>query len=191
MAVKSPVYQIQAIPIEKIEPNSYNPNSVAPPELRLLYDSIKEDGYTMPIVCYYDEEADKYIIVDGFHRYRIMLDYPDIYRREKGLLPVSVIDKPLDQRMASTIRHNRARGSHNVDLMSTIISELHELGRSDAWISKHLGMDKDEILRLKQLTGLAALFKEVDFGKAWIPEEIYITDDVPELAAAITVEPGE
>lgn len=123
----------------------------------------------MPIVCYYDEREDVYVIVDGFHRYRIMLDYPDIYRREEGLLPVSVIDKPLDYRMASTIRHNRARGSHNVDLMSNIIRELHELGRSDAWISKHLGMDKDEILRLKQLTGLTALFRDVQFGKAWLP----------------------
>ncbi|MBQ8812972.1 MAG: ParB-like nuclease domain-containing protein [Lachnospiraceae bacterium] len=190
MAIESPVYRILAVPIGKIEPNSYNPNSVAPPELRLLYDSIKEDGYTMPIVCYYDDETDKYIIVDGFHRYRIMLDYPDIYRREKGLLPVSVIDKPLDQRMASTIRHNRARGSHDVDLMSNIISELHELGRSDNWISKHLGMDKDEILRLKQITGLAALFKEVDFGKAWIPEEAFITDE-PENAAAAAAEPED
>lgn len=171
MASISPVYNIIPVPIEKIEPNDYNPNSVAPPELKLLYDSIKSDGYTMPIVCYHDEERDRYIIVDGFHRYRIMLDHADIYRRENGMLPVSVIDKPLDHRMASTIRHNRARGSHDVDLMSNIISELHELGRSDAWISKHLGMDRDEILRLKQITGLAALFREVDFGKAWVPVE--------------------
>jgi ParB-like chromosome segregation protein Spo0J len=171
MNSNSPVYNIVPVPIEKIEPNDYNPNSVAPPELRLLYDSIKADGYTMPVVCYYDQGRDRYIIVDGFHRYRIMLDHPDIYRREGGMLPVSVIDKPLDHRMASTIRHNRARGTHDVDLMSNIISELHELGRSDAWISKHLGMDKDEILRLKQITGLAALFKEVDFGKAWVPVE--------------------
>ncbi|GFI65210.1 putative protein YbdM [Lachnospiraceae bacterium] len=169
MTTKSPVYRIIPVPVEKIRPNTYNPNSVAPPELKLLYDSIREDGYTMPIVCYYDEREDVYVIVDGFHRYRIMLDYPDIYRREEGLLPVSVIDKPLDYRMASTIRHNRARGSHNVDLMSNIIRELHELGRSDAWISKHLGMDKDEILRLKQLTGLTALFRDVQFGKAWLP----------------------
>lgn len=169
MSYRSPVYNIVSIPIEKIIPNDYNPNSVAPPELRLLYDSIREDGYTMPIVCYYDRETDTYIIVDGFHRYRIMLDYPDIYEREGGRLPVTVIDKPLDCRMASTIRHNRARGSHNVDLMSNIVAELHELGRSDAWISKHLGMDKDEILRLKQITGLAALFRDVDFGQAWQP----------------------
>lgn len=171
MEYKSPVYNVIPVPVEKIKPNNYNPNSVAPPEMRLLYDSIKEDGYTMPIVCYYSKTQDTYIIVDGFHRYRIMLEYPDIYKREQGLLPVTVINKPLDQRMASTIRHNRARGSHDVDLMSNIVKELHELGRSDAWISKHLGMDRDEILRLKQITGLAALFKDVKFGRAWRPGE--------------------
>lgn len=170
MEFKSPVYNIKAIPIEKIIPNTYNPNSVAPPELKLLYNSIKEDGYTMPIVCYYSKKNDLYVIVDGFHRYRVMLENKDIYERERGLLPVSVIDKPLSDRMASTIRHNRARGSHDVDLMSNIVRELHELGRSDAWISKHLGMDLDEILRLKQITGLAALFKDIKFGQAWIPE---------------------
>ncbi len=101
----------------------------------------------------------------------MITEHKDIYEREHGMLPVSVINKPIDQRMASTIRHNRARGSHDVDLMSNIVKELHELGRSDAWISKHLGMDKDEILRLKQITGLAALFKDVKFGKAWVPTE--------------------
>ena len=169
MKFKSPVYGVIAVPIEKVVPNTYNPNAVAPPEMKLLYDSIKEDGYTMPVVCYYVKEKDIYVIVDGFHRYRIMLEYPDIYEREGGMLPVSVINKPLDHRMASTIRHNRARGSHDVDLMSNIVKELHELGRSDAWISKHLGMDTDEILRLKQITGLAALFKDTSFGKSWIP----------------------
>ena len=169
MNFKSPVYGIRAVPIEKVKPNTYNPNNVAPPEMKLLYDSIKEDGYTMPVVCYYNAEDDTYVIVDGFHRYRVMLEYPDIYKREGGMLPVSVIDKPLDHRMASTIRHNRARGSHDVDLMSNIVRELHDLGRSDEWISKHLGMDKDELLRLKQITGLAELFCDVQFGKAWIP----------------------
>ena len=170
MAYKSPVYNVISVPINKIKPNTYNPNTVAPPEMRLLYESIKADGYTMPIVCYYSRENDVYIIVDGFHRYRVMLEYKDIYDRENGRLPVSVIDKPLAHRMASTIRHNRARGSHDVDLMSNIVKELHELGRSDAWISKHLGMDRDEILRLKQITGLAALFRDVKFGDAWKPE---------------------
>ena len=174
---RSPVYNIIAVPFEKIVPNTYNPNNVAPPEMRLLYDSIKEDGYTMPIVCYYAKGSDKYVIVDGFHRWRVMRDYPDIYEREKGMMPVSIIDKPLSGRMASTIRHNRARGTHDVDLMSNIIKELYELGRSDAWISKHLGMDRDEILRLKQITGLAALFRDVKFGQAWRPGEDVVPDE--------------
>lgn len=168
---KSPIYDVIAVPFEKIVPNTYNPNNVAPPEMKLLYDSIKEDGYTMPIVCYYSQKEDCYTIVDGFHRWRIMRDYSDIYEREHGMMPVTVIDKPLSCLMASTVRHNRARGSHDVDLMSNIVKELHELGRSDAWISKHLGMDKDEILRLKQITGMAALFKDVKFGQAWRPVE--------------------
>ena len=171
MKLSSPVYNVTPVPIEKILPNNYNPNAVAPPELDLLYDSIREDGYTMPIVCYYSRKDDLYIIVDGFHRYRVMLEHQDIYEREGGVLPVSVINKPLAQRMASTVRHNRARGSHSVDLMGNIVRELHDLGRSDDWISKHLGMEKDEILRLKQITGLASLFKDVNFGQACVPEE--------------------
>ena len=171
---KSPVYQIKSVPVEKIYPNDYNPNTVAPPEMKLLYDSIKSDGYTMPIVCYYDADNDLYIIVDGFHRYQVMKEHADIYQREGGKLPVSIIDKSLDHRMASTIRHNRARGSHDVDLMSNIIKDLHELGRTDNWIARHLGMGKDEILRLKQITGLAALFKDYDFHHAWEPDETLI-----------------
>ena len=161
---RSPVYNVSAVPFEKIRANSYNPNSVAPPELRLLYQSIKEDGYTMPIVCYYIPEEDIYEIVDGFHRYRVMKLYRDIYEREKGLMPVVVIDKDLSNRMASTIRHNRARGTHDVELMSKIVAELTESGMSDAWIMKNIGMDADELLRLKQITGLASLFRNNDFS---------------------------
>ena len=95
-----------------------------------------------------------------------MKTHRDIYEREGGKLPVSVIDKPLGERMASTIRHNRARGTHNVDLMSGIVGELHELGKTDHWIMKHLGMDADEVLRLKQISGLASLFKDKDFSNA-------------------------
>ena len=163
--MKSPVYNIKAIPIEDIQANSYNPNHVAPPEMKLLYESIKEDGYTMPIVVYRKPDG-RYEIVDGYHRYTTMLLHRDIYEREGGKLPVSVIDKPLGERMASTIRHNRARGTHNVDLMSGIVGELHELGKTDHWIMKHLGMDADEVLRLKQISGLASLFKDKDFSKA-------------------------
>ena len=164
---KSPVYNVLSVPLEKIKANDYNPNKVAPPEMKLLELSIWEDGYTQPIVCYYDKDNDEYIVVDGFHRYTVMKTSERIFKREKGRMPVVVINKELGERMASTIRHNRARGSHSLDLMSNIIKELHELGRSDAWISKHLGMDKDEILRLKQITGLTAMFRDVNFGKAW------------------------
>ena len=162
----SPVYDVRAVPLEKIRANSYNPNAVAPTEMKLLYDSIKEDGYTMPVVCYYIQEDDIYEIVDGFHRYTVMKQHRDIYEREGGMLPVSVIDKPLGERMASTIRHNRARGTHNVDLMSGIVGELHELGKTDHWIMKHLGMDAEEVLRLKQISGLASMFKDKEFSKA-------------------------
>lgn len=164
---KSPVYNTRPVPIEKIQANTYNPNHVAPPEMKLLYESIKDDGYTMPIVCYYLKDADKYEIVDGYHRYAVMLTHKDIYEREHGVLPVSVIDKPLDDRIASTIRHNRARGTHDVDLMSNIVKELKDSGMSDAWIMKNIGMDADELLRLKQITGLASLFKDKDFSHAW------------------------
>ena len=164
---KSPAYQVIAVPIEKIRANEYNPNAVAPPEMRLLYESVKADGYTMPIVCYYNEADDIYEIVDGFHRYTIMLKHKDIYERETGCLPVTVIDKPIGERMASTIRHNRARGSHDIDLMSNIVAELVEMGKSNNWIAKNLGMDVDEILRLKQITGIAALFKDRDFSMSW------------------------
>ena len=127
--------------------------------MELLYKSIKEDGYTMPIVCYYIADNDTYEIVDGFHRYTTMLRHRDIYEREGGMMPVVVIEKDISNRMASTIRHNRARGSHSIELMSNIVSELTKSGMSDAWILKNIGMDADELLRLKQLSGLAELFK--------------------------------
>lgn len=167
MTFVSPVYNVQKVPIEKIRANAYNPNSVAPPEMKLLYKSILEDGYTMPIVCYYIAEEDYYEIVDGFHRYLIMKNHKDIYEREGGCMPVVVIDKPIQNRMASTIRHNRARGSHSIELMSNIVAELVESGMSDAWIIKNIGMDAEELLRLKQITGLASLFADKEFSESW------------------------
>ena len=151
---ESPVYHIKAVPIEKVVANSYNPNIVAPPEMKLLEISIWEDGYTMPCVCYYLNDKDQYEIVDGYHRYMVMKTSQRIYEREKGLLPVVVIDKDISHRMASTIRHNRARGTHSIELMSSIVSELVNSGMSDDWIRKNFGMDRDELLRLKQITGL-------------------------------------
>lgn len=165
--MSSPVYNVRAIPLEKIRANSYNPNSVAPPEMALLEVSIWEDGYTMPIVCYYLPDEDRYEIVDGYHRYTTMLTSQRIREREGGLIPVVVIDKDQSNRMASTIRHNRARGNHSIELMSNIVAELVQAGMSDAWILKHIGMDKEELLRLKQITGIAALFADRKFSEAW------------------------
>jgi ParB-like chromosome segregation protein Spo0J len=164
---QSPCYNVKKISHEKIRANSYNPNSVAPPEMKLLELSIWEDGYTMPVVCYYIEDDDVYEIVDGYHRYTTLMTSKRIFDREQGSLPCVVIEKDISNRMASTIRHNRARGSHSIELMSTIVSELVESGMSDGWILRHIGMDKDELLRLKQVTGLASLFKDVEFTKSW------------------------
>lgn len=163
----SPVYNVKAIPMDKIQANSYNPNAVAPPEMKLLELSIWEDGFTMPVVCYYLSDVDKYEIVDGYHRYTVMRTSKRISDRENGMMPVVVIEKDISNRMASTIRHNRARGSHDIDLMSNIVTELTKSGMSDAWILKHIGMDADELLRLKQITGLAALFANKEFSTSW------------------------
>lgn len=161
---KSPVYSVRAVPVEKVVANSYNPNIVAPPEMRLLELSIWEDGYTMPCVCYYLEDRDLYEIVDGYHRYMVMKTSSRIYERENGLLPITVIDKDISNRIASTIRHNRARGTHSIELMTGIVTELVRSGMSDKWIMNNIGMDKDELLRLKQISGLAELFARKEFS---------------------------
>jgi ParB-like chromosome segregation protein Spo0J len=158
------------VPIDKVQANDYNPNTVAPPEMELLETSIWEDGYTQPVVTFYDEKNDKYIVVDGFHRFLILKNSERIRERERGMLPVVVIDKEMGDRMASTIRHNRARGTHNIELMSTIVLELVEMGKGDRWICKHIGMSQDELLRLKQITGLASLFQNRDFSASWEAE---------------------
>lgn len=163
----SPVYAVKAIPLEKIRANAYNPNAVAPPEMALLELSIWEDGFTMPVVCYQIPGEDAYEIVDGYHRFQVLKTSERIRERERGLLPVVVIEKDISNRMASTIRHNRARGSHSIELMSSIVAELVNAGMGDAWILRHIGMDKDELLRLKQITGLADLFKDMEFSAAF------------------------
>ena len=169
---KSPVYDVIPVPVSKIRANAYNPNVVAPPEMKLLELSIWEDGYTSPCVCYYDREHDIYELVDGYHRYMVMKTSDRIYEREEGMLPVVVIDKDLSNRMASTIRHNRARGTHSIELMTNIVAELKQAGMSDAWIMKNIGMDRDELLRLKQVSGLAALFADKEFS---IPDNAFGT----------------
>jgi ParB-like chromosome segregation protein Spo0J len=168
---RSPVYDVRAVPLEKVRANTYNPNKVAPPEMALLETSIMEDGYTQPVVTYYDAETDTYVVVDGFHRYLTMQNNATIRAREGGMLPVVVIDKEIGDRMASTIRHNRARGTHNIELMSAIVAELVEMGKGDRWICNHIGMSADELLRLKQITGVAALFANREFSPSWDVDE--------------------
>jgi len=150
--------------------------------MKLLELSIWEDGFTMPVVCYYLKDEDVYEIVDGYHRFTVMQQSERIREREKWLIPVVIIDKDITNRMASTIRHNRARGSHSIELMSNIVSELVEAGMSDGWILRHIGMDKDELLRLKQITGLASLFKDQEFSEAWEKPieniEVVSSDDI-------------
>lgn len=168
---RSPVYNVRSVPIDKVTANDYNPNSVAPPEMELLETSIWEDGYTQPVVAVYDHENDTYIVVDGFHRFLTLKNSDRIREREGGMLPIVLLDKSISDRMASTIRHNRARGSHNIELMSQIVTELVEMGKGDRWICEHIGMSPDELLRMKQITGLASLFANRDFSEAWEPDD--------------------
>jgi len=161
-----PVDTVRWVPAEKVVANDYNPNRVAPPEMQLLKTSIECDGFTQPIVAF--PEGDHYTVVDGFHRNRVGREYPEIRERMHGHLPLVVIEKPLSERMASTIRHNRARGTHAIQPMSRIIEELYFMGWSDKRIAHELGMERDEILRLKQFTGLGRLFKDREFSWSWV-----------------------
>lgn len=161
-----PVDYIKWVKAENVQANEYNPNKVASPEMKLLYTSIKLDGYTQPIVAYQiDENTNE--VVDGFHRNRVGKEYKDIRERLHGYLPVVVIDKPLDERMGSTIRHNRARGTHQIRSMSDIVIELSKEGWSDEEICKKLGMELDEVIRLKQISGLKEAFANHEFSKSW------------------------
>ena len=163
----NPVDLVRWIPVEQISPNDYNPNSVAKIEMGLLYTSIKHDGYTQPIVTVFDEGTGKYIIVDGFHRYFVGKTSPDILERSGGCLPVVVIEKDINDRMASTVRHNRARGKHSVQGMSSMGFEMLNNGWADAEICNELGMEAEELLKLKHITGFSKLFEDHEYSKAW------------------------
>ena len=162
-----PVNHIKWVDVNKVEANDYNPNSVANQEMQLLYTSIKHDGYTQPVVTVYDNARDKYVIVDGFHRYFTCKNNKDILERNHGRLPIVVIDKDINDRMASTVRHNRARGKHSVGGMSNMVFEMLNNGWGDADICNHLGMEPDELLRLKHITGFSKLFADTEYNKAW------------------------
>jgi len=165
---KEPVDCVVWIKNDLVESNDYNPNSVAPPEMELLHTSISHDGYTQPIVTNFEDET--YVVIDGFHRNRVAREYPDIAERLNGYLPVVQIRDSQSERpdrIASTIRHNRARGKHRVEAMSDIVLELKRRNWSDKKIGKELGMDPDEVLRLAQITGLAEAFADREFSQSW------------------------
>lgn len=164
-----PVDFVEWVKNDNVHQNDYNPNSVAPPEMELLRLSIEADGYTQPIVSMLDEEGNSEVI-DGFHRHRVGKECEDIRTRVHGYLPLVRIRESQEgktDRMASTIRHNRARGKHKVEAMSDIVIELSRRNWSDEKIAKNLGMDADEVLRLKQISGLAEMFQDEDFSEAW------------------------
>lgn len=170
MIPKDPVSKVQWVPIEQVEANDYNPNSVARNEMHLLYISILHDGYTQPIVTVEDKKRKKYVIVDGFHRYLVCKTYKDIAKRTGGRVPIVVIDKGINDRMASTVRHNRARGRHATTGMANMVFSLLQNGWDDAEICNEIGMEPEELVRLKHITGFSKLFENVDFQKAWQTE---------------------
>lgn len=177
-----PVDLVLWVGVESVIANDYNPNAVAPPEMKLLELSIQEDGYTQPIVTW---EADNIReVIDGFHRNRVGRESQIVRERIMGYLPVVTANSARTDkgdRMAATIRHNRARGKHKIDAMSEIVLELKRRNWSDEKIGRNLGMDPDEVLRLAQITGLAEMFKDREFSRAWEAEEIHQDDDLEVL----------
>lgn len=166
MIKDQPINEIIWVPIEKVYANDYNPNNVATPEMKLLYISVKADGYTQPVVTIYDEKKDRYVIVDGFHRYSIMRRYKDIYLACEGKLPCVVLKgKKLSDLMASTVRHNRARGKHSITGMSNIVMEMLLNGETDVSICEKLGLEPEELVRLKYITGYAKLYEKKEYSK--------------------------
>lgn len=180
--VNEPVDCVQWIRADQVVANDYNPNSVAPPEMKLLEHSITEDGYTQPIVTFLRDGV--YEVVDGFHRNRVGKESLIVASRIKGYLPCVVINNTradVGDRMAATIRHNRARGKHRVDSMAEIVMDLKKRNWSDEKIGRDLGMDADEVLRLSQITGLAEMFSDREFSEAWEADSINEDDDLKDM----------
>lgn len=163
-----PVDFVYWVPIDMVSPNDYNPNAVAQSEMKLLYRSIAHDGFTQPVVTIWDEEKEKFIVVDGFHRYYVMKSSPDIMEKTNGYLPIVVMDKSINDRMASTVRHNRARGKHSVDGMANMVFAMLDNGMDDAEVCNELGMEPEELLRLKHITGFSKLFADTKYNRAWV-----------------------
>lgn len=167
-----PISLVRWVPVDQVEANDYNPNSVAGKEMGLLYTSILHDGYTQPVVTVYDQERNKYVIVDGFHRYFTCKNRTDIRERNKGYLPIVVINKDINDRMASTVRHNRARGEHSINGMSNMVFNMLQNGWKDHDICNELGMEPEELLRLKHITGFSKLFSDKSYSQSWKSKEM-------------------
>lgn len=163
-----PVTTVKWIPIDQVEPNDYNPNAVAPNEMRLLHTSVTHDGYTQPVVAIFDPDRGRYVIVDGFHRYTTARLHDDVKAMTKGRVPVVVIHKSIEDRMASTVRHNRARGKHSVDGMADMVfTMLENPAYDDARICNEVGLEPEELIRLKHVTGFSKLFENAEYRRAW------------------------
>lgn len=169
LGLDCPTLNVQLVKADEVMGNDYNPNVVAPPEMKLLKLSIKKDGLTMPVVVC-DVPSDKthpYTVVDGFHRTTVVQHDKEINKRMHGYIPVSRLNKSIEDRITSTVRHNMARGTHQVELSAKLIVMLKKHNWTNQRIGMELGMDADEVLRLKQITGLAEAFKDQEFSKSW------------------------
>jgi len=162
-----PVNKVIWVPIIQVEPNGYNPNRVAREEMNLLYLSIKKDGFTQPVVTVHDKSRNKYLIVDGFHRYFIAKSFADVLESTEGLLPIVVISGGVNDLMASTIRHNRARGKHTVQGMSGLVFSMLRNGWRDEDVCNEIGLEPEELLKLKHITGFSRLFANHEYSKSW------------------------
>jgi hypothetical protein len=183
-----PVDYVRWVPLELVEANNYNPNSVARAEMGLLLKSIEADGYTQPVVTMYDETKGKYVIVDGFHRYMVLRANEVLREKTGGRLPIVVIEKDVNDRMASTVRHNRARGKHSVDGMANMVFKMLDGGWTDAEICNELGMEPEELVRLKHITGFSKLFADAQYNRAWVTRSQIRVRKAYEAAQAGTVE---
>ena len=165
--VKLPCLDVKVVDINLVQANNYNPNAVADNNMKLLEESITANGFCFPVVTIYDPDLEKYVIIDGFHRYLIFRDW-----LEAKQLPIIVLDHDISQRMAATVQFNRARGVHQVELMSDLVRALVEQGVADEDIAERLGMELEEVFRLKQITGIAELFKNQLYSKSWVMVEV-------------------
>ena len=167
LGLEHPALNVQLVPMQCVEGNDYNPNKVAPPEMRLLELSIRKDGLTMPIVVATEKKDDNWVVVDGFHRTAVCKDTEDIRQSLKGYMPVTRLNKTIENRVASTVRHNMARGTHQIELSAKLVAFLKRNDWSNQRIGEELGMDPDEVLRLRQITGLAEAFQDKEFSRSW------------------------